>query len=360
MTPAGLAVLEEFVSAEEEAILLAAIDAAPWITDLGRRVQHYGYRYDYRNRSVDVSDSLGPLPEFLRPLVERVTAQFGFVPDQAIVNEYLPGQGIGRHIDCPPCFGPVVVSVGLGSSVEMLFERGVESVPAAFQRRSAVAMSGPARELWSHSIAKRKSDPSTGVRGRRVSVTFRTVKLTAKKAAPVARPPRSKDGLIAWLDAKPRPVEFFPFFRELSPLSQWHSRPFESDGTLYRTAEHWMMAEKARLFGDEEIRLRALKCHTPREAKSLGRSVRNFDENVWLENRYRIVLAGSIAKFSAHPDLRAFLLNTGNRILVEASPYDLVWGAGVASDDPRVSDPHLWPGENLLGFALMDARDALR
>ncbi|MET8569130.1 NADAR family protein [Streptomyces sp. NPDC004783] len=143
-------------------------------------------------------------------------------------------------------------------------------------------------------------------------------------------------------------------------LSQWWPSPFAVDGVEYATAEHWMMAGKARLFGDAEAERRALAAEHPAEAKKAGRLVRGFDEAVWARERFRIVVEGSVHKFASDPALRAFLLNTGERVLVEASPVDRVWGIGLAADDAAAGDPERWRGENLLGFALMAAREELR
>jgi ribA/ribD-fused uncharacterized protein len=145
-----------------------------------------------------------------------------------------------------------------------------------------------------------------------------------------------------------------------SCLSQWWPSPFTVDGVEYRTAEHWMMAGKARLFGDAEGERRVLAAGHPSEAKKAGRLVRGFDEVVWERERFGIVVEGSVHKFAAHPDLREFLLNTGGRVLVEASPVDRVWGIGLAADDAGAYDPERWRGPNLLGFALMEARERLR
>lgn len=145
-----------------------------------------------------------------------------------------------------------------------------------------------------------------------------------------------------------------------SCLSQWWPSPFTVDGVRYATAEHWMMAGKARLFGDPEAEARALAARTPAEAKKHGRLVRGFDEEVWRRERFRLVTEGSTHKFAADPALRAFLLNTGERVLVEASPVDRIWGIGLAADDERAQDPARWRGLNLLGFALMEARERLR
>ncbi|MFJ8110776.1 NADAR family protein [Streptomyces sp. NPDC096132] len=145
-----------------------------------------------------------------------------------------------------------------------------------------------------------------------------------------------------------------------SCLSQWWPSPFVVDGVTYATAEHWMMAEKARLFGDTEAERRALAAAHPSQAKKAGRLVRGFDETVWQRERFRIVVEGSVHKFAATPELTAFLLGTGNRVLVEASPVDRVWGIGLAADDEAAMDPERWRGPNLLGFALMEARGRLR
>jgi ribA/ribD-fused uncharacterized protein len=144
-----------------------------------------------------------------------------------------------------------------------------------------------------------------------------------------------------------------------SCLSQWWPSPFVVDGVTYATAEHWMMAGKARLFGDAEAQRRAIEASSPALAKKVGRLVRGFDEATWERERFGIVVEGSVHKFAAHPELRAFLLGTGTRVLVEASPMDRVWGIGLAADDERAADPERWRGPNLLGFALMEARERL-
>ncbi|WP_225838627.1 NADAR family protein [Streptomyces sp. NK08204] len=146
---------------------------------------------------------------------------------------------------------------------------------------------------------------------------------------------------------------------DASCLSQWWPSPFVVDGVPYATAEHWMMAGKARLFGDTEAERGVLAAAHPAEAKKVGRLVRGFDEAIWERERFRIVVEGSVHKFAAHDALREFLLATGERVLVEASPVDRVWGIGLAADDEAASDPERWKGPNLLGFALMEARERL-
>lgn len=143
-------------------------------------------------------------------------------------------------------------------------------------------------------------------------------------------------------------------------LSQWWPARFEVGGISYPTAEHFMMAEKARLFGDREALAKILACGDPGAAKALGRSVRGFDEAVWDRERVAIVVRGNEAKFSQSEPLGGFLAATGERVLVEASPADPIWGIGLASADEAASDPGRWRGLNLLGFALMEVRARLR
>ncbi|GAA0478023.1 NADAR family protein [Streptomyces sp. NPDC046215] len=144
-----------------------------------------------------------------------------------------------------------------------------------------------------------------------------------------------------------------------SCFSQWWPSPFTVDETVYATAEHWMMAGKARLFDDAEAEARALAATHPKQAKDAGRSVRGFDDATWRRHRFELVVEGSVHKFGQDAGLRDYLLGTGDRVLVEASPLDRVWGIGLAADDERAQDPARWRGENLLGFALMEARQRL-
>lgn len=139
-------------------------------------------------------------------------------------------------------------------------------------------------------------------------------------------------------------------------LSQWWPSPFEVDGETFPTAEHFMMASKARLFHDEVTRTKILQTSKPGAAKALGRQIARFDQAQWTDNRFGIVVAGNIAKFSQNAELGDYLKETGNKILVEASPTDQVWGIGLAANDPAAQNPANWRGLNLLGFALMKAR----
>lgn len=142
-------------------------------------------------------------------------------------------------------------------------------------------------------------------------------------------------------------------------LSQWWPCSFTVHGVEYASAEHWMMAEKARLFGDDASLAAVLAARTPAEAKRIGRLVRGFDEARWAASRFELVVAGNVAKFGQDPALRDYLLATGRRVLVEASPRDRVWGIGMSASHDHATDPAAWRGQNLLGFALMEARSRI-
>ena len=143
-------------------------------------------------------------------------------------------------------------------------------------------------------------------------------------------------------------------------LSQWYDCRFTIDGVEYHTAEKYMMSQKAVLFGDEKIRAEIMSASHPKEFKSLGRKISGFNQKIWDKNCCDIVIRGNVAKFSQNEALRKFLLNTGSQVLVEASPYDKIWGIGMSADDPKCENPTLWNGSNYLGFCLMEARDIIR
>lgn len=144
-----------------------------------------------------------------------------------------------------------------------------------------------------------------------------------------------------------------------SCFSQWWESGFVVDNVNYKTAEHYMMAEKARLFKDEETLKEILEVVHPHDVKKLGRKVKGFNPDIWNEHKYRIVYEGNLAKFSQNKELASFLLHTNDRIIVEASPLDKIWGIGMAENEENVENPNLWKGENLLGFALMEVRNQL-
>ncbi|MFF7244046.1 NADAR family protein [Embleya sp. NPDC008237] len=181
-----------------------------------------------------------------------------------------------------------------------------------------------------------------------------------------AAEPRDVASLILRARREPR-VKYVFFWGHREPregvdsscLSQWYPSPFTVDAVTYRTAEHWMMAGKARMFGDEDAERRVVAAAHPKTAKTIGRQVRGFDERRWVDERFELIVRGNVAKFGQHPAMGAFLLGTGQRVLVEASPLDRIWGIGLAADDERAGNPELWRGSNLLGFALMEARARL-
>nr|WP_276576024.1 NADAR family protein [Oceanirhabdus seepicola] len=142
-------------------------------------------------------------------------------------------------------------------------------------------------------------------------------------------------------------------------LSQWWKSDFSVGINEYCCMEQYMMAEKARLFEDNEILEEILRSCHPKQIKELGRKVRNFNEDLWKRRRYSIILNGNYAKFLQNENLRQFLMQTKNRVLVEASPYDKIWGIGMSADNEKINNPLLWNGQNLLGFALMEVRDEL-
>ncbi len=144
-----------------------------------------------------------------------------------------------------------------------------------------------------------------------------------------------------------------------SCLSQWWMSPFQVGDVSYTCAEQYIMAEKARMFGDNANLERILESEDPHEMKALGRSVSGFDKDAWDSRSYEIVKRGSIAKFMQNPLLGSYLTSTGRRVLVEASPYDRIWGIGMNQAQAEAAGPAKWRGSNLLGFALMEARDRL-
>lgn len=179
----------------------------------------------------------------------------------------------------------------------------------------------------------------------------------------------NRDTLITEIQ-KGRPPKWLFFWGHTPPkdgslgktcFSQWWAEhPFVIDGIRYATAEHFMMAEKARLFADTATLDEILEAKSPAVAKKLGRKVAGFNDALWLKERWSIVVLGNLAKFSQHADLKVFLLQTGDRTIVEASPYDCIWGIGMAASDTDAENPAKWKGLNLLGFALMEVRQRLK
>ena len=181
-TIAGLSYIPNYTDESTEAALLKIIDGQPWMNDLKRRVQHYGWRYDYKARNVTSDLRIGALPDWLQSYAVRLQqgGVFAETPDQVIINEYLPGQGISAHIDCVPCFANTIVSLSLGSPCVMDFTHATtgEKQSQLLEPRSLLVLSGDARYVWQHAIAGRKTDRYNGQiiqRTRRISLTFRKV-----------------------------------------------------------------------------------------------------------------------------------------------------------------------------------------
>ena len=143
-------------------------------------------------------------------------------------------------------------------------------------------------------------------------------------------------------------------------FSQWYDCYFEVDGIQYHTTEQYMMASKARLFGDEEVLQEIMESYHPHDYKKLGRKVRGFVTEPWDAKKYDIVVEGNKAKFEQNADIREFLLSTGDAILAEASPYDKIWGIGLDRETALKGSFDQWQGENLLGCALMEVREWLK
>jgi ribA/ribD-fused uncharacterized protein len=152
----------------------------------------------------------------------------------------------------------------------------------------------------------------------------------------------------------------FTFFWKTGPFTQRFMSEFIVDGVIFNCAEQYMMAEKARMFGDIQILNQIMSTNNPMEQKRLGRLVRNFDPVRWGNKCNSIVYKGNINKFEQNPRLKQRLLDTKDSIMVEASPYDKIWGVGLRESDPRITNPDLWQGQNRLGFVLMQVRDKLK
>lgn len=146
-----------------------------------------------------------------------------------------------------------------------------------------------------------------------------------------------------------------------SCFSQWWRSDFTNNsGITFSSAEKWMMFKKAELFEDEVTLKKILTLNNPKEIKSLGRRIKGFDQKVWDQRKYAIVLEGSLLKFTQNDVLKDFLVNTSDSVIVEASPYDNIWGIGMKADNENVYNPNCWKGTNFLGFALMEVRDIIQ
>jgi alkylated DNA repair dioxygenase AlkB len=178
----GLTYVPNFIDKIEVNHFIESINAESWLNDIKRRVQHYGYKYDYKARSIDYSMFIGKLPSWAMTIAQRLLNEkhISELPDQLIINEYKPGQGIANHVDCEPCFGDTIISISLGSSCVMDFInlRTKQKVEVMLESGSLVVLNGEARHNWTHGIAQRKTDNFKGMkteRRLRISMTFRKV-----------------------------------------------------------------------------------------------------------------------------------------------------------------------------------------
>lgn len=160
-------------------------------------------------------------------------------------------------------------------------------------------------------------------------------------------------------EEKPEVRDGYVLFWGSWPSNWWYS-PFTIDGVGYNCVEQYMMAEKARLFGDEETRAKILASHWPRTQKDLGREVQGYNDKKWSAARYKVVLRGTIEKYRQNPKLLKLLLDTGSAKFVECSPEDDLWGIGLSQDSPHATAPSKWRGKNLLGKTITAARAALK
>lgn len=178
----GLTYIPNFISKLEVTNFIDSINCEPWLSDIKRRVQHYGYKYDYKARSINYSMFLGKLPDWALPMAKRLFDEkhIDQMPDQLIINEYEPGQGIANHIDCEPCFGDTVISISLGGTciMDLINVLSKQKIEIFLESGSLVVIAGEARHKWTHGIAQRKTDQFNGVkydRKLRISMTFRKV-----------------------------------------------------------------------------------------------------------------------------------------------------------------------------------------
>jgi len=178
----GLKYIPDFISTDEERQLLSNINSNEWLTDLKRRVQHYGWKYDYKSRNIDYRMYLGQLPEWASMVAKRLfeCSLISELADQVIVNEYMPGQGIANHVDCEPCFGDSIVSLSLGSTciMNLINLSTKEKIELVLEPRSAIVIKDESRYNWSHGIPARLADTINKQyikRQIRLSMTFRKV-----------------------------------------------------------------------------------------------------------------------------------------------------------------------------------------
>lgn len=223
----GLSYIPKFIDAATEEALINSIDTQPWLLDLKRRVQHYGYRYDYKARNITPDLKLGDIPSWLQSYCRKLNKDnlFETIPDQVIVNEYQPGQGISAHIDCIPCFGPIIASLSLGSACVMDFSQSKtgKKTSLLLEPGSLLVLSTDARYLWQHSIAARKTDRYNDQiiqRRRRVSLTFIAAEKTGRRCYGMEIDPIYVDTAIRrWQQYTGNHYTWYSFCKILANLS---------------------------------------------------------------------------------------------------------------------------------------------
>lgn len=151
---------------------------------------------------------------------------------------------------------------------------------------------------------------------------------------------------------------FILFYEGL--FSQWAKKDIKINNIIYNCCEQYMMAEKARLFKDELALEKIMETTNPAVQKKWGRKVKNFNKNKWEEMAKKIVFKANYAKFTQNEDCKKLLLDSENRTIVEASPYDRIWGIGLSCNDPRALNPKQWRGANWLGKIIMEVRKKIK
>ncbi len=163
-------------------------------------------------------------------------------------------------------------------------------------------------------------------------------------------------GDIWWYKPESLKEEYYFFYETKHPFSQWHKSEFKIDNLTFNSAEQYMMYGKSKLFNDNEVAEKIMNTKNVREQKYLGREVKNFDLEIWNQNALDIVYKGNKAKFEQNPECLNLLLSTKGKTIVEASPYDNVWGIGLPSDNEDSQNPLKWKGTNWLGIVLTELR----
>jgi ribA/ribD-fused uncharacterized protein len=148
-----------------------------------------------------------------------------------------------------------------------------------------------------------------------------------------------------------------PYYFYGGYCSQWYPTNFVFKGVTYTSSEQWMMAMKAASMNDYSSYAKIMNSSDPKYIKELGRNVKNYDDKKWSEERYKVVVFGNYLKFNQNEKLKDWLINTKDKMIVEASPIDKIWGIGLSVKDANAGKE--WKGDNLLGKAIMEVRDKL-